>query len=93
MANQADDAPDTRLLDERIKVALERPGLAILGGGGDDTGMSAWQQSVENRLGQLAEEVRQLRDHMRDDFRWTWGGMIAGLVLLLGVLAKGFGWI
>lgn len=64
------------------------------GHSGDDGGDGhMWEQSVENRLGALDQRIEALRSDMNRDFRWTWGGMIAGLILLLGVLAKGFGWL
>ena len=52
-----------------------------------------WQQSVETRLGQLHQGMRDLRADMNKDFRWTWGGMVVGVFLVLGVMAKGFGWV
>lgn len=57
--------------------------------GGGNGGNSMWQQSVENRLSQIHQDIRDLRS----DFRWTWGGMVIGGIGFLGVLAKGFGWL
>ena len=76
-------------VDEYEKRVGER--FQQYGGNGGGNGM--WQQSVESRLGELRQDIRDLRSDMNKDFRWTWGGMAGGVLLVLGVLAKGFGWI
>jgi len=60
--------------------------LAQTGGGGHNGGMDNWQQSVENRLGQLHTDIKDLQKFLL----LAYG---AGFIVLLGVLAKGFGWI
>lgn len=55
------------------------PPLKRGNGGGTSDGMDGWQQSVETRLADLGNDVRDLR-------RWFGGGVI----LLLGAFAAGF---
>jgi hypothetical protein len=51
--------------------------------------MEPWQQTVETRLSELRQDIRDLRG----DFRWTWGLMITLFAAMLGAMAKGFGWL
>ena len=39
--------------------------------------MTAWQSSMENRLGSFDRRLEDLRKVIDRDFRWTWGGMVA----------------
>ena len=62
--------------------------------------MDPWQQSVENRLGQLdghildlRQDVRGIRSDMGAQFRWLLGVLVAIFGALLGAMAKGFGWL
>lgn len=62
--------------------------------------MDPWQQSVENRLGQLdahildlRQEVRGIRSDMGAQFRWLLGVLVVILGAPLGTMAKGFGWL
>jgi hypothetical protein len=75
MTNVTDIAPER---ERRIKE------VAKTGGGGDNGGM--WEQSVENRLGQLHEDIRDTRNFLL----LAYG---AGFVILAGLMAKGFGWL
>ena len=77
----------------RIEARLERFGS---GGGG----MDAWQQSVENRLSQLdghvldlRTDIRGLRTEMGAHFRWLYGLLVLSFAAVLGVMARGFGWV
>ena len=54
------------------------------GGGGD---MSAWQQSVENRLTDLSAKIEAARTENRTEFRWTWALLVA---LVGGLAGAGF---
>lgn len=61
--------------------------------GGNNDGTNSWQTSVENRLGQLHNDIVNLGNRMTDrmdrQFYITWAGMFA----IAGILAKGFGWL
>lgn len=60
-------------------------------GGGDGT---MWAQSVETRLGQLHDDLVQLRSDVDSDFRLTWRGLIAAFLLLAALISSfGFGWL
>ena len=52
--------------------------------------MTAWQTSVENRLGSLDRRLEGLRANMDSSFRWTWTGLAGGTIVVLGALAGGF---
>ena len=52
--------------------------------------MDAWQTSVENRLDSLDRRMERRRSDMETNFRWTWSGLVAVFVALLGALAGGF---
>jgi hypothetical protein len=91
---------DHSLLDERIERALDRRGLARGGPGSSGGSMDAWQQSVENRLGNIQAElldvrteIRVLRSSIESKFLWLIGALIAVFGGLLGTMAKGFGWL
>lgn len=73
---------------EELKKPLERQL-----GGGDNGGMSMWEQSVETRLGELRDDVRHLDQKIDRNFTITWGGIILANIGLAGLLAKGFGWL
>ena len=62
--------------------------------------MDPWQQSVENRLGQLdghildlRQEIRGMRSDMGTQFRWLLGVLVVIFGALLAAMAKGFGWL
>lgn len=82
-----------RRAEERQKrlsrAANPRP-LKTDGGGGTSGGMDPWQQTVETRLGELRQDVRELRRDMDSSFRWTWGGMVASFLILAGMLIAGY---
>lgn len=44
---------------------------------------------IKRDISEMKVDVKEIRAHQRSDFRWVIGGFIA----LLGVLAKGFGWL
>ena len=60
------------------------------GSNGGDSGMTAWQASVENRLASLDQRLEGLRSDMDSKFRWTWAGLAAGILMVLGAFAAGF---
>jgi hypothetical protein len=55
--------------------------------------MGMWMQSVENRLGRLEDAINLLRSEVRTEVKWILGAFAVGFVTLLGVMAKGFGWL
>ena len=62
--------------------------------------MDPWQQSVENRLGQLdghildlRQEIRGMRSDMGTQFRWLLGMLVVIFGALLAMMARGFGWL
>jgi hypothetical protein len=85
---------DWTLLERRRR--QRRRGGGASGGGG----MDAWQQSVENRLSQLdghvldlRTDIRGLRTEMGAHFRWLYGLLVLSFAAVLGVMARGFGWL
>lgn len=44
---------------------------------------------IKRDISEMKVDVKDIRAHQRSDFRWVIGGFVA----LLGVLAKGFGWL
>jgi hypothetical protein len=41
-------------------------------------------------IANVAELQAQVSDLQHVDFRWTWGGLVAGFLILLGFLASGY---
>jgi hypothetical protein len=103
MSEGGNDNVDWRLLHrmgaEEIHKRLS--GIAVsLGGSGSGGGVDAWQQSVESRLAQLHTdlvdvrgEVRALGSEMGGWFRWLIGLLVISFAAMLGVMARGFGWV
>lgn len=83
------------------------PGPPGLKGGGDGGTFSGMPPDLPERVAKLEThiehmnrniatlqtDVRDIRRDMNADFRYTWGGLILGGLMLLGTLAKGFKWI
>lgn len=70
------------------------------GGGGDDGRMEAriarLEATIEHAqrdISDIKQDVREMRSSMRTDFLITWGGLIAGILGLAGLMAKGFHWL
>jgi hypothetical protein len=78
--------PKFREFDARVRQRFSE-------GGGNGGGDVMWQQSVENRLTGLDLRIEGMRKDINGDFRWTWGGMVVGVLTLLGTMAAGFGWL
>jgi hypothetical protein len=81
---------------EEHRLRLVEPGGSGTSGGG----MDPWQQSVENRLAAIDAQLRDMRTEAATQFRWLVGLLITIIILffggfgsLLGVMAKGFGWL
>jgi len=77
-------APDTWRLkqaEDDIKSLKEK--LEISGGGGDNGGMTLWQTSVENRLGQLHTDIVGLKNFLLIAYG-------AGFLAMLGIFGAGF---
>jgi hypothetical protein len=66
--------------------------------------MDGWQTSVEGRLQSIDSRLNRiedkadrhferLTDRMDAQFYMTWGGLIAGVIVIVGVMAVGFGWV
>jgi len=113
MSETESDRPsnvDTRLLEQQILARLGRlehtlESLGTRGGGSSGDGMGPWQQSVENRLGQLdahlldvRREIAGLRTDTRadiTDLRGDVGRLRSEMGMqfrwLLGVLVAVFG--
>lgn len=65
-----------RLAEQRAEQMIQDR-LKSGGGGGTSDGMDAWQTSVEDRLGALREDLRELRN-------WLAGGAAFILIALAG---------
>ena len=82
-----------------VNVVLIHPGIVVEaptphrvetgGGGGHTEGMDPWQQTVETRLGQLHNALRDLGKKVDRNFIITWGGIIGLGIMLI----KGFNWL
>jgi hypothetical protein len=66
------------------------------GGDGTSEGMEARVAKLESDMGhvmttltEIRTDIREVKKDARADFRW----MLAGFAALLGVMAKGFGWL
>lgn len=77
-----------------------REALPKGGGSGYDGGMEArvakleaLAESTDRRLTTVEQDIRGLRSDQRQDFRITWGGLIAAVLALAGLMAKGFNWL
>ncbi|WP_420478268.1 hypothetical protein [Brevundimonas sp. FT23028] len=83
MMAQLHDFPPLKSMNQRLdeieRQFAEKGALHTGGGGGTSGGMDDWKASVEDRLGGLRDDVRELRN-------WLAGGI--GFVLL--ALAGGF---
>lgn len=62
-------------------------------GGSTLDGMNAWQQTVETRLGEMRQDIRDVGKKVDSHFVLTWGGLIIGFLGMAGLMAKGFGWL
>lgn len=70
------------------------------GGGGDDGGMEARIARLEADVGHIRsditvirEDVREVRGKLDSHFIWMIGLGLGAVGLVLGVIAKGFGWL
>ena len=96
MAPKPDAPPDISLLQRyvgQLETRLFRLEVDTTGNGGDGFGMSAWQQSVENRLASVDARLASLSGRQIWFFVITWGGIIGTTLGLAGLVAKGFGWL
>lgn len=77
--------------DYQRKPAISQRPPTLNQGGSDGTydGMDPWQQSVENRLGQLHTDVRDLGKKVDANLMW----MLGGFITVLGALGSGFLWL
>lgn len=55
--------------------------------------LSSIEADLRDFRGEVRNEFRSVRQEMREDFRIVWGGLIAGGVMLSGLMAKGFHWL
>ncbi len=91
---------DTRLLDSLTKSVEERRGSLDKGPRPpDDDPMEARVAKLESAveyiqrdIGELKDDVREIRRDMRTDFRLLFGAIIATALSLAGLMAKGFHW-
>lgn len=68
------------------------------GGGGDDmetrvAKLEAEVSAVHRTMDDVKSDIRGLRQTTESNFKWLLGSGAAAVVLTLGVLAKGFGWL
>jgi hypothetical protein len=72
VAGQGGGNADMALLDRRIEAGLETRSKDLDRGGAPGPargGMDPWQQSVENRLADIAAQLRELREDLRNTDR------------------------
>lgn len=83
--------------------SIDSPGLAHGGGGGNNGGMEARiakleaaSEHVVRELSELRQDIREVRQSLRSQTYWMVGGFAwftLSLAAMLGVIAKGFGWL
>lgn len=86
--------------DQAEKVTRDAVNLHGGGSGGNDGGMNdriaKLESDVENIKGTLSEmkqDIRELRNDAKSDFRVLFGALIAVALGLAGLMAKGFNWL
>jgi len=84
---------------------LKFPGSAIShidggGGGGYDEGMEsriakleASSAHIERDITEIKTDLRDMKKYMREDFRLLFSAIIAAVLGLAAIMAKGFHWI
>jgi hypothetical protein len=70
------------------------------GGGGDDGGMEARiarleadSEHIKGSLQTIVSRLDRMEGNQRADFRYMLGAGAAAVIIVIGVVAKGFGWI
>lgn len=73
--------------------------LTVQGGSGGD-GVEARLSALEAHMTHVVDDVREIKSDLREltdkvdsNFRWLLAAGATGVTALLGVLARGFGWI
>lgn len=84
------DNVNTRLLEEAVSREVKK---SLHGGGGSSDNGDMWQQSVETRLNQLRDDVKDHRNATDRDFRILFGAIIAACLGLAWLMAQGFRWL
>lgn len=84
------------------QASLDRAQRPLEGGpsGPHDGGMEARIAKLEAHVGHIQSDiadiktdVREIRNERHSDVRWAIGFYIGGVVALVGLMAKGFGWL
>lgn len=50
-------------------------------------------QDIKSEIKEVRIDIKDIRTDMRNDFRITFGALIAVAVGLAGIMARGFGWM
>jgi len=87
---------EQRIIDEAKSTGIDNlidlskhMNLDKKGGSGHNGGMTPWETSVESRLSQFHIDIQNLGAKIDRQLFF----IIAGFCSVLGVMAKGFGWI
>ena len=55
--------------------------------------LEAAVEHIQSDLGEMKIDMREIRNNARSDFRWMVLAYGTGFMALIGVMAKGFGWL
>jgi hypothetical protein len=93
----APDAKFSTLRDLQVRVEnLETASSGTGGGGHVEARVAKLESDVENikvNVADIKADIRGLRDKLDRQFLVTWGGLIAAVLGLAWLMAKGFKWL
>ncbi len=86
------------MTNDHLRMVSASEGLADSTGGGRNgleariAKVEAAMEHMQADIGDIKQDVREIRKNARSDFLWHLAALSAGFMILLGVMAKGFKW-